>query len=251
MTVSPGSATSARGGGATADSARNVAAVERDCAHAGPTRRAGVDRALRAVGTCTYCSARAGVTPSRRRLGTHRVGFDCSGFARGASARPQERRDRWWLISTDSIVRDATAATHCSASCRPGRSGPVTRGVPRPLRRGPARRDRPRRRGRRGRADDRSRRVRTATGRAVAAWRSASAMVGRGGGRGGATAAWGCRASPGVCGATAAHPARRSGTPRCPRGRRRPDRVVGGVAPLSRANSRAPRARGRSESGRA
>lgn len=85
-----------------------LAAVE---AQIGPDPRAAlaVDRALGAVGTCTYSLGKGGRHPESPTPGDAQGRLDCSGFASWCLGldRKSDAIDGGW-ISTDSIVRDAT-----------------------------------------------------------------------------------------------------------------------------------------------
>ena len=214
-----------------------LAAVEREIARTRRThaRRAGRRPALGA-GRDLHLLARQGraSSPSRRRLGTHRVGLIAAGSPRGASATTakSDAIDGGWIRPTRATRR---AKGGCSA-VRAGRAdlGPVTSWCSRPVRAGASRSAHvggpPRW------ADDRgvprgARHGPMVAGPAISVW----AMVGRW--RRAwrwRPAAWGGRAfqepaPPWLTGE------RRSGTPRCPQVGRRPDRVVGGVALAQRA----------------
>ena len=86
-----------------------LAAVEREI-EAAPDPRAArvVERALRAVGTCTYSLGKGGRHPEADSPGDGEGRCDCSGYASWALGldRKSGAIDGGW-ISTDSIVRDA------------------------------------------------------------------------------------------------------------------------------------------------
>ena len=226
----------------------------RDCAHAGPTRRAGRRPGARGRRDLHLLARQGGRHPVKPPTPGDAQGRSiAAGSPRGASASTA-RATRSMVAGSRPIRSCATrrASAGCSASCRPGRSGPVTSWCSRAAtsRAGASRSATSAWSSRPGRRSGVPRR--TATGRAVAADGSASAMVGRGGGRGGATGGVGLvallqePAPPWLTqrGDPARHDVREVGDDSRSRGRRRSTRSAA-------RTRRAPRARGRSGSGRA